>query len=318
MMFEHEQVQLRTGRRSGATIIVAIHSTQPGTALGGCRIATYPDVTAGLEDALRLSKAMTLKAFHAGLPMGGGKTVVALAPGAGHDRRAILHDTGDIIDTFGGTYLTGPDVGTGPEDMAVMGERTRYVMCRPRALGGSGDSSSHTALGVLAAIKAVCPDARRFTIVGLGNVGGHLARLLAADGHTLALADIDPSRRALAAFLGASWTAPEAALGTRCDVLIPAATGGVITAELVPRLRCGAIIGPANNQLATAEVAALLEERGIVWVPDFIASAGGIINAVATEIYRETPERIAERIAAIGQKALAYIKKPCGTKLNPT
>ena len=248
---------------------------------------------------------MTLKTFHSGLPMGGGKTVVAFAPGAAYDRRAVLHDVGDVVDTFGGSYLTGPDVGTGPEDMAVIGQRTPHVMCRPKALGGSGDSSEHTALGVLAAIRAVCPQARRFTIVGLGNVGGHLARMLAADqSNTLSVADVDPSRRVLADRFGASWVAPEAALGTECDVLIPAATGGVITAQLVPELRCGAIIGPANNQLSTDNVAALLEERGIVWVPDHIAGAGGVIHAVATEIYRETPTQIAERIAAIGLRAL--------------
>ncbi|GAA3219581.1 Glu/Leu/Phe/Val dehydrogenase dimerization domain-containing protein [Dactylosporangium siamense] len=192
-MFEHEQVVIRAGARSGLPVIIALHSTALGPALGGCRLAVYPHWTDGLTDALRLSAAMTGKCAVAGLPNGGGKTVVPLPAGA-FDRRAVLLDVGDAIEDLGGRYGTGPDVGTGPDDMLVIGERTRHVACRPTSAGGSGDSSTHTAAGVLAALHALCaavfgsPDlaGRRFAVVGLGRVGADVARRLAAAGATLA------------------------------------------------------------------------------------------------------------------------------------
>jgi leucine dehydrogenase len=307
---DHEEIVVRTGRRSGLPVIVAVHSTALGQAVGGCRIWHYPGWRDGLEDALRLSAGMTRKCAVAGLANGGGKTVVALPDGVTLDgaRRAdVLRDVGDAVESLDGRYATGPDAGTTPEDMAVIGERTGHVFCKPSRLGGSGDSSPHTATGVVAALRAVCsrvfgsPDLarRRLAIVGLGNVGGHLARQLAAAGAELLVSDIDPRKRGLADELGAGWLDPDEIYTARADVLIPAALGGGLTREIVPRLRCGAIAGPANNQLAEPAVAGLLHQRGITWIPDYVAGAGGVVFALAVELHKQTPADASCHVQAI-------------------
>ncbi len=290
---------------------MAVHSTELGQALGGCRLAVYPQLTDGLEDALRLSAAMTDKCAVAGLPNGGGKTVACLPGGFVLDdagRRAVLHDVGDVIESFGGAYATGPDVGTGPNDMVTIGERTRHVFCRPSEAGGSGDSSGHTAYGVMAALRAVCSAVfgssslagRSFAVLGLGRVGGRLARDLAAADAKLVVTDVDPGKRAAAEALGAVWVEPTAALGAEVDVLVPAAMGGVLTPATVPLLRCAAIAGPANNQLDQEGTAELLHARGILWAPDYVVSAGGVIYATAVELHRESPAEADARVSGIG------------------
>ncbi|GAA3395382.1 Glu/Leu/Phe/Val dehydrogenase [Cryptosporangium minutisporangium] len=302
-------------------IAIAVHSTALGPALGGCRLWTYPDWRDGIEDALRLSSAMTAKTALAGLANGGGKTVVALPPGTHldvDDRRAVLHDVGDAIEAFGGRYGTGPDVGTGVDDMVTIGERTDHVFCRPASHGGSGSSSPGTAAGVVAALRATVahlsgpadpaehsPQApvekSSFAVVGLGSVGADVARRLAVAGARLVVSDVRPDAKALADELGAEWVAPEEALTAEVDVLVPAALGGVLTPALVPQLRCRAVVGPANNQLASPDVAGLLHDRGILWAPDYVASAGGIVHAVAVELYREPEYVVAARIERIGE-----------------
>ena len=312
-MFQHEEVTIRRGSRSGLPIIVAIHSRTLGPAIGGCRVWRYPHWRDGLTDALRLSAGMTVKTAVAGLAHGGGKTVVALPEDAELDQNArtrLLHDVGELVDSYGGSYATGPDVGTSPTDMTVVGERTRHVFCRPESLGGSGDSAPHTADGVLAALGAVgahlngSPEAagQRITLIGLGHVGERLARSLAAAGARLTVTDVDPSRRALAAELGASWCEPDEALTVPTDILVPAALDGAFTAATAARLRCRAIVGPANNQLAEDNVAEVLRRRGIYWVPDYLASAGGVINAVARERGGAAPEEAARQVRGIGRR----------------
>ncbi|TQS40705.1 Glu/Leu/Phe/Val dehydrogenase dimerization domain-containing protein [Cryptosporangium phraense] len=301
-MFTHEELHVTAGRRSGVPIALAIHSTALGQALGGCRIWHYADWRDGVEDALRLSSAMTAKNALAGLANGGGKTVAVLPPAARPDRRELLLDVGDAVAALGGRYGTGPDVGSSSDDMTVIGERTSHVFCRPVADGGSGSSSPGTAAGVIAALRATVPDlaSGRFAVVGLGSVGADVARRLAAAGARLTVSDVRPDAKALADELGADWASPDEALTAEGDVLVPAALGGVLTADLVPSLRCRAIVGPANNQLASPDVAGLLHERGIRWAPDYVVSAGGIIHAVATELYREAPEVVEARIEGIG------------------
>lgn len=308
---EHEEIIVRTGPRSGLPVIVAIHSTRLGQAVGGCRIWQYADWRDGLDDALRLSAGMTRKCAVAGLANGGGKTVVAVPHGERLDdqRRAeALNDVGDTIASLSGRYATGPDVGTTPADMVTIGERTPHVFCKPPSQGGSGDSSPHTATGVMAAIRATCTrvfgspdlDRRRVAISGLGSVGGHLARQLAAAGASLVVTDIDRDRRDLARQAGADWAEPDDLLTAQADILIPAALGGILTREIVPRLRCAAIVGPANNQLAEPDVADLMHNRGIVWVPDYVASAGGVVYALSVELHHETPGSALARVRAIG------------------
>jgi len=315
---EHERVLIVRGERSGLPIIVAVHSTAAGMAVGGCRMWHYPRWQDGLEDALRLSAAMTAKCAAAGLRHGGGKTVVALPVGLRVDdelRRGAMLDVGDLVESLDGSYAIGPDVGTSPADMVIIAERTTHVACQPEELGGSGDSSPHTAVGVVSAIKATCahlfgsPElaGRTAAIVGLGHVGSELARLLDAEGVALTISDTDPSRRARADELGARWTTPEEALTTPVDVLVPAAVGGMITAELVPRLRCEAIVGPANNQLATDAVADLLHDKGICWIPDYIASAGGVAYHVRLELDGTDHETAAAAVERIGDTVTAVL-----------
>lgn len=306
--FEHEEVHVHSGRRSGLPIVVAIHSTVLGQAIGGVRMWHYPDWGAGLADALKLARGMTYKSAVAGLANGGGKTVIVLPEQGETDRRAALLDVGDIVESLGGRYAVGPDVGTGEDDMVTIAERTAYVFCQPAERGGSGDSSPHTAVGVLAALHATCAhlfgpaefSRRRFAVIGLGRVGGAVAESLSNAGAHLILADVAPDKRGLAERLGATWAEPADALTADVDLLVPAALGGMLTAELVPALRCRAIAGPANNQLAEDKVADLLFERDIAWVPDYVVSAGGIVNAIARELDGHTPEEATERVNRIG------------------
>ncbi|MFD0901212.1 Rossmann-fold NAD(P)-binding domain-containing protein [Actinomadura sediminis] len=181
------------------------------------------------------------------------------------------------------------------------------LLCRPARLGGSGDSSPHTADGALAALRATARrlygspslDGRRCALIGLGRVGERLGRLLAAEGADLTATDIDPGRQGVCDALGAAWCDPEKIVAADVDILIPAALGGLLTPEVVPELRCEAIAGPANDQLASPEVADLLHARSILWVPDQVVSAGGVINAVTTELHRLDAAEARARVAAI-------------------
>ena len=274
---------------------------------------TDGDTRGAVRDALRLSRAMTAKSAVADLPLGGGKGVIALPPGVAplspDRRRAALLDFAEAVDSLDGRYITAEDVGTSDADMEVIAERTRHVAGLSRARGGSGDPSPWTALGVAAAIRVTCErvwgsrslGGRRIAVIGLGQVGGRLARLLAAEGATLLIADVDVARRALASELGARWAEPAAALCAEVDLVAPCALGGVLDHETAPALRCRAVAGAANNQLAADDVAALLHARGILWAPDFVANAGGIINiAVELEPGGYDEARAAARVEAIG------------------
>ncbi len=309
-MLEHERVAIAVGERSALPVIVAVHSTVLGQAVGGCRLWRYGDWREALDDALRLSEAMTLKCALAGLPLGGGKSVIALAPDSdltADRRRAAMLDLGDAVDAFGGTYGVGEDVGTTAEDMLIARERTRYAYCLPESQGGAGEPSAPTADGVRAAIGLTLERAfgsadvagRRIAVIGLGQVGSRVARLLAADGAELVVSDIDASKRRLADELGAAWTDPDTALRADVDLLVPAALGGILTAASVAALRCAAIAGPANNQLADDSVADDLHDRGILWAPDFVVNAGGVIYGSAMEMDGCSRDEAIARVSAI-------------------
>jgi leucine dehydrogenase len=309
-MLEHEQVAIAVGERSALPVIVAVHSTVLGHAVGGCRLWRYRDWRDGLDDALRLSEAMTLKCALAGLPLGGGKSVIALSPDTDltpERRRAAMLDLGDAVERFGGSYGVGEDVGTTADDMLIARERTRYAYCLPESEGGVGEPSEPTAEGVRAAIGVTLEQAlgsaevsgRRIAIIGLGQVGSRVARRLAAAGADLVVCDIDASKRALANELGAAWTDPETALRADVDLLVPAALGGLLTDASVATLRCAAIAGPANNQLADDGVADTLRDRGILWAPDFVVNAGGVIYGSAMEFEGCTREDAVARVGAV-------------------
>jgi len=257
----------------------------------------YDDVRAATLDVLRLSRAMTYKAACADLPLGGGKGVIALPPGmrlTGRRRRDALLDFGEVVETLGGRYLTAEDVGIGSRDMPVVAESTRFVTGLATARGGSGDPSPFTAIGVEAAIRTVCErlfgtpslEGRTIAVLGLGHVGSRVARLCARAGASLIVTDVDPAKRALAERLGARWTTPGRALVAKVDVLSPCALGAVLSEATIPRLRCRAIAGAANNQLAEERDAELLSARRILWAPDFVVNAGGIVN-IAVELRPE-------------------------------
>lgn len=285
---DHERVLLTRGHRSDLPIIVAVHSTVLGQALGGARFWQYPHWTDALADALRLSEAMTMKNAAAGLQRGGGKSVIAIPRGVTPDAalaRAAMLDLGDAVESLGGAYMTAEDVGTSAELMSVVAERTAHVCGLPPEQGGAGEPADGTAAGVHAAILATLEhvagarDARgrHIVIAGLGQVGGRLARRLAGDGARLTVTDVVPDRRALADELGAAWVDPAEAHRVEADVFAPCGLGGVLTHDVVDELRVAAVCGAANNQLASRDVAARLRERGIVWAPDFVVNAGGVI-----------------------------------------
>ena len=290
---DHEELAVVRGERSGVTMAVAVHSTRLGPALGGARLWHYERDEDGVADALRLAEAMTYKAAAAGLDLGGGKGVIcapAGEPPAGKLRRAILHDFGDLVESLEGRYITAEDVGTATEDMVEIATRTSHVTGLPVERGGAGDPSPFTAAGVQAAMRAAALRAfgvadlagRTVAVVGLGHVGERLARGLAEAGAKLTLADIDLAKSSIAVELDARWLDPEAALVSPCDLVAPCAVGGAITAGNLEELRCRVICGAANNQLADEALAERLAERGILYAPDFIVNAGGLIN-----VYRE-------------------------------
>ena len=293
--------------------MVAVHSTARGPGLGGCRMWTYDDARSAVRDVLRLSRAMTFKAAVAGLPLGGGKGVIMLRPDESvltpERREAVLQDFGDTVDALDGAYLTAEDVGTSEPDMEVIAGRTKHVTGLAESQGGSGDPSPWTALGCEVALRVTCErafgsgdlDGRRVAVIGLGSVGGRLAEMLAEGGAQLVVADVDQSKRELAERLGAEWTDPLSAMTAEVDVVAPCALGGVLNDETVPALRCRAIAGAANNQLASDALDTALAERGILWAPDFVCNAGGIIN-ICVELEPEgyAPERADARVRAVG------------------
>jgi leucine dehydrogenase len=290
--------------------MVAVHSTALGPALGGCRMWAYDDARAAMRDVLRLSRAMTFKAAVAGLPLGGGKGVIMLRPDetvlTRERREAVLQDFGDTVDALGGDYLTAEDVGTSEPDMEVIAGRTQHVT---GLASGSGDPSPWTAIGCEVALRATAERAfgtddlsgRRVAVIGLGSVGGRLAELLHEGGAELVVADVDQSKRELAQRLGAEWTDPLSALTADVDIVAPCALGGMLNDDTVPALRCKAIAGAANNQLADDSLDAALSARGILWAPDFVCNAGGIIN-ICVELEPEGYDtgRADTRVRAVG------------------
>ncbi len=288
---------------------------------------SYSDSRAALRDAMRLSRAMTLKAAVADLPLGGGKGVI-MAPADGRltseRRRSALLDFADTVEALGGRYITAEDVGTSSRDMSVMVQATRHVAGLARSRGGSGDPSSATALGVEVAIHTACQRAfasralegLRIAVIGLGHVGSRVAKRCARAGASLVVADVDQGKRPLAQALGARWLDPEQALLADVDVLVPCALGGFLDHEVVPRLRCRVVAGAANNQLADDQIADLLQAREILWVPDFVVNAGGLIN-IAEELGGYDAAVARRRVGSIATTLQAIFAQADGDGITP-
>jgi leucine dehydrogenase len=307
----HETLHVVKGRRSGLTISIAVHSTVLGPALGGCRVWNYDSWQEAVADSLRLAEGMTYKNAAAGLNRGGGKAVVYLPRGhqlAPTERYEVMLDLGDAVESLGGSYMTAEDVGTSAEDMSVVATRTANVCGLPSAEGGVGEPSDATAAGVYAGLLATLERAtgtrdvagRRVTVLGLGHVGSIIAMRLAREGAVLTVTDVNPAKRALADAIGASWVEPGEAHRVEGDLFVPAGVGGVLTDTVIDELRVKAVVGPANNQLAERTGAERLAARGILWAPDFVVNAGGVI--FLSMMNEETPsaEATRERVEAIG------------------
>jgi leucine dehydrogenase len=302
---DYEDVRVREGERSGLTVAIAVHRTVGGRALGGCRFEPYSSTEEAVADAKRLARAMTFKAAVAGVPLGGAKGVIAYPPDSPPDsyhRKLALHDFAELVDAFDGRYITAQDAGTALEDIAYIGRFTEHTAGHPRSEGGSGDPSPYTAHGVEVAIRAsmgIPIAGRRIVVVGLGHVGAALAERLREAGARLVVSDIDPRKRELARQLEAEWLTPAEALVAEGDLLAPCALGGVLNESSIARLQVPVVAGAANNQLANEAAADLLRDRGIVWAPDFVINAGGLI-AVADELHGFNADRVERSIERIG------------------
>jgi leucine dehydrogenase len=287
---DHEGVHAFYDPKSGLKCVIAIHSTALGPAAGGCRMWAYPDAQAALDDALRLSRAMSYKNAVAGIGLGGGKAVII--GDSGRDRTPALFEAfGEAVEALCGRYWAAEDVGVTPADLAHAHRKSRYVAGLDGHPAASGDPSPVTADGVFRGIqlcvrRALGRDLDGVTVAlqGVGHVGGFLADRLAAAGAKLILTDVNERLLAeVAARTGARTVAPGAIFDVEAEVFAPCALGGAISAETLPRLKARVVAGGANNQLADAEAGRALFAHGILYAPDFVINGGGIIN-VAGEI----------------------------------
>ena len=309
--WDGEEVAVRYDQDLETWMFVCVHSTRLGPACGGTRMKTYAEPAYALRDGLRLSGAMTSKSAVAGLPLGGGKAVLAVPDiPEGERRRELLHRYGDLVRSLGGTYVTACDMNTTERDMDVVAERSPYVFGRTVEGGGSGSSAPATAIGVFHGIRAGVDhafgspdlDGRTVLVQGVGAVGHHLAEQLAGAGARLIVSDVDPERaRATADAFGARVVDAAEASRTGCDVFSPCATGGVLSSESIPALDCRIVAGAANNQLAAPEDAERFAERGVLYAPDYVVNAGGIIHLASLELLGEDEAKRDERLLAIGE-----------------
>jgi glutamate dehydrogenase/leucine dehydrogenase len=307
--WDGEEVVVHYDHPSGAWMFICVHSTKRGPAGGGTRMNRYPTPADGLADAMRLSSAMTMKMAATDVPFGGAKAVLAVPEiPAGDERRRLLLRFGELAATLGGTFQTGPDVNTTIADMDVIGERHAHVFCRSEEKGGSGDPGPYTARGVFHGIRASLAqvfgspelEGRTVLVQGAGDVGARLAEQLARAGARVLVSDIDADRaRSLAERVGAEVVDPERAMELECDVYAPCALGGTLNAETIPRLRCRIVAGCANNQLATVEDAARLDAAGILYAPDYVINAGGVIHAWGVEGLGWDMDTVENRLARI-------------------
>ncbi len=312
----YDQVALVRNEPSGLCAIIAIHSKQLGPAVGGCRMFPYGAEADALQDALRLSRGMTFKSALAGLPFGGGKSVII-----GDPRREktteLLHAMGDFVEQLRGSYIIAEDSGTSPDDMQVIAERTSFVTGIDESIVRE-DPSPATAYGVFLGIKAGVAQAfdgndallgKTVALQGLGHVGYHLARHLVEAGARVLGSDINPANQSRAEHeLGVIPVSPDDILFQPCDVLAPCAMGGVLSESSIPKLKTRVIAGAANNQLAADSDDERIRQRGIVYCPDFAINAGGIVDIYHQE-QGASPEDRARALASIGDRVAAIVNR---------
>jgi leucine dehydrogenase len=319
----HEAVLLAADPASGYRGIIAIHSTALGIAAGGTRWWRYEDEEAALVDALRLSRGMSYKNALAGIPLGGGKSVIIASP-AQRDRRAVLRAHGRAIDSLGGRYVTGEDVGTTVADMDAIAETTAYVAGRA---GGAGDLSPATARGIFRAMQAAARfrwgsddlAGRTVTVQGCGNVGFNLIRLLTGAGARVIAADLDPAKIARAKDeYGVTPTDPAGIVALPADIHSPCALGAVFDDRTIPELRVELVVGGANNQLLEARHGQALAERNILYVPDYVANAGGVTYGVGVELMKQPVEDVLAMVDRIYDTTMLVLERARADGVPPS
>jgi leucine dehydrogenase len=321
----HEQLSFFSDPSSGLRAIVAIHDTTFGPALGGARMYPYENEEDAILDVLRLSEGMSYKAAMAGLPLGGGKCVIIGNPRT-DKRPALFHALGRAVNKLEGRYITAEDVGTTVEDLVEVSRTSDFVAGLPAEMGGGGDPSPWTALGVVRGMEA-CAEAawgsadlsgKRVAIQGIGKVGYALAEMLHERGATLYVTDVNQRHLEQAAReLGAFVVGLDAIYSTPCDIFAPCALGAILNDVTIPQLTATIVAGSANNQLEEPRHGAMLVERGILYAPDYVINAGGLIN-VATELEPAGyDERLArERVLAIYDNVASVVRQARASGLS--
>tara|TARA_R110000868_G_scaffold190862_1_gene434862 strand:+ start:161396 stop:162427 length:1032 start_codon:yes stop_codon:yes gene_type:complete len=297
----YQKVMMATDTASGLKAIISVHNTNLGPAVGGTRLYPYSSEEEALEDVLRLSRGMTYKSSLAGINFGGGKSVIIANPG--QKSPELLKAFGQFVDTYAGTYNCAEDVNTSVQDMEIIHEVTNHVM----GLGNmGGDPSPLTALGVFVSIKATIEkklgkklNESHVAVQGIGHVGHYLVQMLHKEGVKISIADLNQEQlEKVAAETGATIVNADTIHATECDVFAPCAMGAILNVRTIPQLNCKAVVGAANNQMATEADAQALADRGILYAPDYLVNAGGIINVFieqSAEGYNATKADIATR-----------------------
>ncbi len=321
--YDYGEVHFKLDKATELRAIVAIHDSRLGPALGGCRFLPYDTDEAAVVDALRLARGMTYKAALAGLPHGGGKSVI-IRPKGHFDRVALFRAFGKFLEDLGGHYITAEDSGTGLEDMEVVRTVTKNVTGVDVAHGGSGDPSPFTALGVRRGIEACVKhklgkdslQGVHVAVQGVGHVGYYLCKELKAGGAKISVADVDPlkAERAVREF-GAEIVPLDKIFAIACDVVAPCALGSALNDETIPQLKATIVAGAANNQLAEPRHGDDLDARGILYAPDYAINAGGLVNVAQevagydAKISREKTLKIYDTILDIAERS-AKLKSP--------
>jgi leucine dehydrogenase len=312
---DHERIIHIADRATGLRAIIAIHDRTLGPSVGGCRVYPYASDADALTDVLRLSKGMTYKTALAGLPFGGAKSVIIADP---VDKTPeLIRAFGRAVNELNGQYWTGEDINFGIADAEIMAGETPYVLGRTKGEVNTGDPSPFTAGGVFAAMKGALRhvfgsddlSGRTVAIQGVGNVGFNLARLVTEAGGTALVSDVrSESVERATRELGATAVATAAIVGADCDVFAPCAMGGIVSEETIPALKARIVCGGANNQLSNPEAGRLLLDRGIAYAPDYVANAGGILNAFGDFTGHHDIDEVWRKVNAIGDTVEAILE----------
>ena len=306
--WQGETVIVRHDKQADAWIFIAIYSTRLGPAAGGTRMMSYPSPKDALHDAMLLAKGMAYKYAVPGMPWGGGKCVIAIPKGFDMNLKPdLLRRYGALVKQLGGMFYTGPDMGTCSEDMDIIAETgAPYIFaCTPKA-GGSGSSGPYTALGVLAGIKEVCRhlyddeslDDKRILVQGLGSVGGPLVQLLLSEGANVLFTEVDKGLvEKYRSKFGLEYIHPNEIYDVECDVFSPCAVGGILDADSAAKIKCKAIVGGANNQLSSRDVAEILQARSILYAPDYVVNVGGAMAILGMETQGWTKDQAEKKVA---------------------